>query len=184
MDAAIEVIGESGYARASLTRIALRAGTSRGLISYHFSGRQDLIAAVVARIFADGAEFMRPRLVAAATPGEMLHAYLWSNLEYMRDHRVQFVALVEIATNGSRGDLRPEGEATPRGVPGLESILRAGQESGDFRQFDPRVMAAAIHSVIDAIPHQMVADPDLDVDACAREIVTLFSRATRKDGAD
>jgi AcrR family transcriptional regulator len=53
VQAAIDVIAERGYAGASLEQIALKAGISRGLISYHFAGRDDLIAAVVASIFTE-----------------------------------------------------------------------------------------------------------------------------------
>ena len=181
VEAAIDVIAESGYARASLERIALRADISRGLISYHFAGRDELIAAVVARIFAEGAEYIRPRVEAASTPGEMLHAHLQSSLEYMRDHRAQLIAMVEIAAGGGRGELRPGLDAIARGVNALEDILRSGQRTGEFRQFDPRVMAIAIRNVIDGVPRHMAADPDLDMDACTREIVTMFSLATAKE---
>ena len=75
IEAAIEVLAASGYEYASLERIALRAGISRGLISYHFAGRDELMAAVVARAYEDGAAYMGPRIKAAKTPTEMLLAY-------------------------------------------------------------------------------------------------------------
>jgi hypothetical protein len=34
---------------------------------------------------------------------------------------------------------------------------------------------------IDALPSLLIADPDLDVDLYARELVALFDRATRKE---
>jgi AcrR family transcriptional regulator len=40
--AAIETIAGLGYGQASLARIAERAGTSKGVISYHFPGKDDL----------------------------------------------------------------------------------------------------------------------------------------------
>jgi AcrR family transcriptional regulator len=46
--AAIEVIAEAGYAKASFSRIAKHAGlSSTGMISYHFAGKEDLLAACV-----------------------------------------------------------------------------------------------------------------------------------------
>ncbi|MBV9802070.1 MAG: TetR family transcriptional regulator, partial [Solirubrobacterales bacterium] len=44
---AIDTIAELGYAQASLARIAERAGISKGVIAYHFAGKEDLIAEVV-----------------------------------------------------------------------------------------------------------------------------------------
>jgi AcrR family transcriptional regulator len=183
VDAAIEVIAESGYTQASLERIALRAGISRGLISYHFAGRDDLMGAVVARAYEDGAAFMRPRIESATTPTDTLRAYVQSHLEYMRDHRDRLLALVAVRRAGNIAGLRrsPAGFADALGP--IEAILRWGQTEGEFRDFDPHVMAIVIRNVIDGIPHHISADPDLDLDVCAREIVTTLSLATRKEAA-
>ena len=45
--AAIDTIAELGYGRASLARIAETAGTSKSVILYHFSGKDDLITAML-----------------------------------------------------------------------------------------------------------------------------------------
>jgi TetR/AcrR family transcriptional regulator, fatty acid metabolism regulator protein len=44
---AIDTIAEVGYAGASFARIAEKLGISRGLISYHFAGKDDLMRQVV-----------------------------------------------------------------------------------------------------------------------------------------
>ncbi len=92
--AAVDVIVEVGYRQASLERIARRAGISRGLISYHFAGRDELIAEVVLGVFRDGAEFMRPRVEAQPDATAMLRAYLETNLDFMAGHRQRMVAVV------------------------------------------------------------------------------------------
>ena len=40
--AAIDTIADVGYAQASFARIAERLGISRGLISYHFTGKDEI----------------------------------------------------------------------------------------------------------------------------------------------
>jgi TetR/AcrR family fatty acid metabolism transcriptional regulator len=45
---AIEAIAESGYGRASLAEIARRAGVSKGVVSYYFASKDELLAQVVA----------------------------------------------------------------------------------------------------------------------------------------
>ncbi len=45
--AAIECIGEMGYANATTPLIAERAGVSRGALQYHFDSRADLVIAVI-----------------------------------------------------------------------------------------------------------------------------------------
>ena len=54
MTAAIDTIAEVGYANASLARIAVRLGISKGVISYHFAGKDDLIAEIVSQVLATG----------------------------------------------------------------------------------------------------------------------------------
>ncbi len=60
----------------------------------------------------------------------------------------------------------------------IEAILRKGQQDGEFRAFDLRVMAITIRQAIDVVPRLLAANPNLDVEAYARELVTLFDRAT------
>jgi hypothetical protein len=41
--------------------------------------------------------YIRPRILAESTGPEMLRAYIESNLEFMRDHRNNVIAMIEIA---------------------------------------------------------------------------------------
>ena len=72
--AAIEVIVEEGIGQASLARIAGRAGISKGVVSYHFAGKDALMTQVVVSVYESGAEFMTPHIRAATTPREQLAA--------------------------------------------------------------------------------------------------------------
>lgn len=49
--AAIEVFEERGVSGASIAEITKRAGVAQGLVSYHFGGKDQLIAAVIDRWF-------------------------------------------------------------------------------------------------------------------------------------
>lgn len=177
MEIAIDVIAEQGYAGSSLERIAQRAGISRGLISYHFAGRDDLVAAVVSAVFSNAAAFMTPRMRAASNPTEMLEQYLRGSLSYMRDHRAQLIAVVEVANGCGRRRLASGRRAIAGAVTALEGVLQAGQRTGEFRTFDPRVMAVTIRAAVDNVPRQMALDPELDLDAWAAELVDMFMRA-------
>jgi AcrR family transcriptional regulator len=185
--AAIDTIAEVGYARASLARIAQRLGISRGLISYHFAGKDELIAQVVSEVLEAGKAYMRPRLLAESTGPGILRAYIESNLAFMRDHRNHLVAIVEIGRNGvtADGQRRFYGDAdVDDAVRVLEQLLTRFQAADDLRpDFDPKVMAVAVRAAIDAVPPRLAVDPDLDIDSYAREIAATFDRATRTEGA-
>jgi AcrR family transcriptional regulator len=179
--AAIDTIAEVGFARASLARIGERIGISKGLIGYHFSGKDDLIKQVVVEIVEQGNAYMRPRIIAEVSTGSgFLRAYIESNLAFMRDHRNHMAAIAEIGrgiiANGQQHMYADVDDA----VHVLEQHLARYQSQGQLRpDFDPRVMAVSIRAAIDAMPRRLAHDPDLDVDNYSREIAKLFDLATR-----
>jgi AcrR family transcriptional regulator len=184
--AAIDTIAEVGFARASFARIASRLGISRGLISYHFAGKDDLIKQVVLEILEQGKAYMRPRILAQASTGSgFLQAYIESNLAFMREHPNYMVAIVEIARGGltADGQQRFYGDADiDEAVNILQQHLARYQSLGELRpDFDPRVIAVTIRAAIDAVPRRLAHDPDLDIDSYATEIATVFHLATRND---
>jgi AcrR family transcriptional regulator len=182
--AAVETIAEVGYERASLARIAARLGISKGVISYHFAGKDDLIRQVVREVVEQARAYMIPRITAESTGTAMLRVYIESNLAFMRDHRNQLVAVVEIARNTWRRDERPrllgEGLDADTAVRLLAQLLGRFQATGEFRRdFDPRAMAIAIRAAIDAVPPRLSFDTPFDIDSYAHETATLFDLATR-----
>jgi AcrR family transcriptional regulator len=184
VEAAIDTIAEVGFARASLARIGERIGISKGLIGYHFAGKDDLIKEVVFEILEQGKAYMRPRILAEASTGSsFLRAYIESNLAFMREHRNHMVAIVEIRRGGVTldGQERFYGDTdVDEAVKVLEQHLARYQSQGELRpNFDPQVMAIAIRAAIDAVPRRRSNDPDLDVDSYAQQIADLFHVATR-----
>ena len=180
--AAIDTIAELGYGQASLARIAETAGTSKGVIIYHFGGKDELIRELVAEVVARGVAYMEPRIDAESTGAGKLRAYIESNLAFMSENRNHMVAIVEIVLNaraadGSRlYDLAVQDD----GVAALQGLLAYFQGTGEFRAgFDPHVMAMAIRAAINAVPAQLARDPALDVGHHARELADLFHVATR-----
>lgn len=177
IECAIEVLATQGYAEATMARIAQQAKISTGVISYHFGGKNQLIQAVVTEVARLATDMMVPRILAQATAAEGLRAYIESNLEFMRLHRKPLLALVEIITHVPRGYAAQSEVA----ITDLEKVLDWGQRTGEFRDFDKRGMAVAIRGAIDAVPGRLINDPDFDLDALAREFVTTFTLATRRD---
>ena len=178
LDATIDVIAQEGFARASFARICERAGlSSTRLISYHFAGKAELVAALVEHVVAGIGEHVGALVMAAETPGERLRAYVEGVVGYADTHRAPMSALLQVVMSGAWGDGRP----APSDVSHLERILADGQRSGAMREFDTRVMAGTIQRAVEAVPFQLEADADLDCTAYAAELVELFDRATRAD---
>jgi TetR/AcrR family transcriptional regulator, fatty acid metabolism regulator protein len=182
LSAAIDTIAELGYGQASLARIAKRAGTSKGVISYHFAGKDDLIREIVAEVLAKGEAYMLPRVLAESSGASMLRAYIESNLAFMREYRNHLVAFLEIFLNARGDDGSPlvDEKSLDYLVTSLEQLLAHFQTAGDFRaDFNPQVMALAIRGAIDMVPPRLARYPDLDVDGYAWELAALFDLATR-----
>ena len=180
--AAIDTIAELGYGQASLARIAETAGTSKGVIIYHFGGKDELIRELVAEVVARGVAYMEPQIDAEPTGAGKLRAYIESNLAFMRENRNQMVAIFEIALNAraADGSRLYDVSVQDTGVAALEQLLAYFQGTGEFRAgFDPHVMAMAIRAAINAVPAQLARDPALDVAHHAREIADMFHIATR-----
>lgn len=176
MAAAIDAIAELGYGQASLARIAERAGTSKGVILYHFTGKDDLIRELVAELSAKGRAFLGPRLEAQPTGAGMLRAYIESNMDFVRENHNHVAAVVEIALNARSDDGGSLYDFSIReeGAEALRQLLAYFQGTGEFRpDFDPAVMAMAIRSALDAVPAR------LDLAHYGRELADLFSIATR-----
>jgi AcrR family transcriptional regulator len=182
VDCAIDAIAEMGFANASVDQIAKRAGVSKGVITYHFPNKEEIVNAVVDRVIAAGRTYMEPRVMAETSWTGRLRAYIRSNLEFIDAQRKSLVALVEIAMSARRADGSLVcAEWLPQRVADLEELLRAGQRSGEFRRFNTRVMALTIIQAIDAVPPLLSREPDLDIKLHAKELTTIFSLATRRE---
>ena len=181
--AAIDTIAEVGFAQASLARIAARLGISKGVISYHFTGKDDLIKQVVIDVVEAGRAYILPRVFAESTGPARLRAYITSNLAFMREHRNYMVAVIEILRNGAfttDDRRRVDGLDVDVATQLLQEELARLQGRGELRSdFDPGAMAVAIRAAIDVAPHRLVLDPDFDIDKYASEIADIFDRATR-----
>jgi AcrR family transcriptional regulator len=180
--AAIDTIAEVGYAGASFARIAERLGISRGLISYHFAGKDDLIQQVVQQAAEEAKAYIRPRILAESTGPGMLRAYIESNLAFMRDHRNNVIAMIEIARSADGRHIFYRDTDVVDAVSALEHGLSGFQTAGQFRpDFHPHVMAIAIRAAIEAASPRLALDPKFDISNYASEIATTFHLATRID---
>lgn len=179
MAATVDVIAERGFGQASFARIAQRASlSSTRLISYHFAGKDELILAVVESLITAIGDHVGHQVWAAVTSADKLRAYIQGVVGFTSEHRSEMRALLQIVISGGL----PQGTSADVAVPShVEAILRQGQADGEFRSFDPRVMALAVQRSVEALPFALEAEPDLDCRAFCDELVTLFDLATRVD---
>jgi AcrR family transcriptional regulator len=177
---AIKAIADLGYPAASLVRIAQYAGTSKGVLTYHFDNKEDLVKAVMDDIVARADEYMSARVVAEPSTPLLLRSYIVSNLEFFRDFRNDIVAFLEIYMNArdESGQRLYDLDLVDSSVGPLESLLRDGQARGELGDFDAHMMAIAIRGAIDSITTRVARDLAFDLDQYGEVLAYAFERAT------
>jgi TetR/AcrR family fatty acid metabolism transcriptional regulator len=148
---------------------------SKGTISYHFNGKDELFAEVVGRVRTAAEEFMVPRLAEAPSFLAWLGTYVRTNLTFMGARRDMLTALVEVITHTPAPN--PYLASHQQSLDDLEAVVRAGQDRGELGRFDPGVFAMAMRGAIDAVPARLAADPGLHLDMYGNELAMLFERA-------
>jgi AcrR family transcriptional regulator len=179
VETAIRTIAARGYSQSSLAEIAREAGISKGVISYHFEGKLELVEAILSRLLEEPAEFIKQRVDASAGAADKLRAYIRANFEFMKTHRENYVALVDLweSRASHEGGNRFSAEAYAPSRAYLSRILESGREAGEFRRRPSATLASVIQAAIDGVMLQWVFDErTVDLDACRDEILELISR--------
>lgn len=172
--AAVVVLSERGYHATTFNAICKEAGLSSSrLITYHFSNKDELFAAIADQIAADAEAHVRPALETATGARELLATAIRANVAFIATHAPQVRALQQILLNSGQDVWeRHHTESLNR----LAGLFTDGQRTGAFRPFEPHVMTAALRASIDSVVPLLSAG--LDPGLCADELVELFDRST------
>jgi AcrR family transcriptional regulator len=187
VDCTVDAIVELGFPRASVAEVARRAGVSKGVVTYHFPAKDDLIRAVIADELASMTEHMMSRMVAAEPdkfPERFIAADIAAWIEYYRKHTRSVIALVRIYNSFRDESGEPNStllQARAHEIVAMEQILTLGQARGTLGSFSAAVVAASVKALLDDLLIQFAADPDLDIDAYGGELIAMFDRLTRPD---
>jgi TetR/AcrR family transcriptional regulator, fatty acid metabolism regulator protein len=152
VECAIDSIVEVGFARAPVAEVARRAGVSKGVVTYHFAARDDLIQAVIANVLASMEAHLGPRWRAADPaqfPERFIAPYLTSWIDCIRSHSREVLALVGIYNAFRDKSGRPAAfdeafKARANEIVLVAQILSRAQAKGALGSFDARVVAAAM----------------------------------------
>ncbi len=172
------MIAEVGYARTSFARIADKAGISKGVITYHFRNKDEILRLVATQFFERGWQHMEPQISAEETASGQVRAWVGSQLEFFGAHRTEFLAMSDIMSN-HRGDdgSHAYAEELNEEVDGLSKILAQGQRDGELRQFDTRSTANIILRCADGVLGSWAMDPAIDLEAQAAVLLDFIDHA-------
>ncbi len=164
LEAAGELISESGYAGMTLAAVGERAGYSRGIVTIKFGSKANLMAAVVARITKG---WSHKRWLPLIEDQNGLDGFLSLvkaiSDEFERDTKgVKLLYALMFEAAQSNEELRQEFIEFHRSYRAdLAVILRRGIEDGSIRpDIGVEDEAAAVVSGLRGIGYQWILDPD------------------------
>ncbi|CDQ41320.1 TetR/AcrR family transcriptional regulator [Virgibacillus salexigens] len=177
--AAIEVLEEIGYIHISLAKIAKKAKISTGLISYHFSGKEDVMNQTLYYLIQKEWQFINEKVQEKKAPLDRLYMFIEASLLYQKTHRTNQIALIEIIFHARSEDHIPyyliegnEEDDLLRQL--LKAILLQGQESKVFASFHIDAVTTIIQGAISE--YMFSTETKLDADRYASELKYLVHK--------
>ena len=176
--AALEVIAERGYADTRISDVAERIGISPALVIYYFKTKDQLLTDAIRYLdnlwYADG----QRRMASLPTAAERIEEIVAMSClpEADTDPHSSWTLWLDFwslaARNPEVAVLRQRDDERWRALVG--SVVRAGQEAGEFRDVDPDYSAILLCTLLDGLAIQIaLADPVVDP-ARAFELCMLF----------
>ena len=182
--AAAEVLSEVGYAAASVSRIADRAGVSKGVITYHFATKDEIFRRLAVQLLDGCAAHITDRVPDEMPPALRLRARIHAELEYFASRRIEFLAMAEVMANHRDEDFGRAFEGIAESdIDTVAGILREGQEAGEFRPLDAHEAAHLIDAAKNGVLDRWAADESLDLEPMSASLLDFVARAVRADGA-
>ena len=176
--AALEVIAHRGYADTRIADVAERSGISPALVIYYFKTKDQLLTEAIRYLdnlwYADGQRRMAGLPTAVARIEEIVAMSCLPEADTDPNSSwtlwMDFWALA--AHNPEVADLRQHDDERWRDM--ISSLVRFGQETGEFRDVDPDDFAVLLCSLLDGLAIQIGLDDPVVDPARAFELCMLF----------
>jgi len=177
VESALRTIAEKGYSKTSFAEIAKELGITKGLIAYHFDGKQDLFLSIIDAIIDGQARNITDSLKGRVGALDRLSAYIEASFDYIVENRPMAVALVDLWGSFTSAAEKRAFNARAYGPCSniLKGIFEQGQINGEFRDFNPVTLTQVLQGTIDGVMLQYVFNPDgIDMNDCARDTLELI----------
>lgn len=177
--AALDVITERGFADTRIADIAERIGISPALVIYYFKTKDQLLTEAIRHYedtwYAEG----KHRMDKLATAAERLEEFVGMNLLPESDPELEGNWLLwldfwaQAARNADVALVRRNYDERWREV--IVSLVRAGQEAGEFADIDPHPFSIFVSALLDGLTVQIalddpVVDPISAYELCMRYV--------------
>lgn len=181
-DAAMELIGERGFTDASVDEIVERAGVAKGTVYYHFTGKAELVEALIADRFAPLAAAFREAAAAHTdNPRAAIEAIVRAELEFLSEHSSFSKLLLTEMWREDRVWRKTLVLAREELFTVIRDVIRQGIASGEFRNdVEPDFGASALFGMTATVALDWLAfDPDRPLETVLAQITKAAFNAIR-----
>ncbi len=157
LQATVELIGERGYDATTLGDIADRAGTARGLVSYYFPGKRQLVQSAVHRLMhrtlSEALESRPPGSGGDETLARAIDAVLGLTVTHTRVMREHMAGILQ-----AEGFIRcPEQRRLAALLEEAVAIYGADHPAEDYRLLRALMMGATVALLLPGAPMPLAA---------------------------
>jgi AcrR family transcriptional regulator len=143
VDTSARVFAQRGYHATGLTELCAANGLGKGALYHYIRSKEELLAAIHDRVMDEVMAGADRVAAAGGTPSaqlQMLGTELLDVIHRYPDHVWVFLHEFPALTDGPAEQFRVRRRAYEHRV---EGVVRAGVETGEFRDVDPRLTALA-----------------------------------------
>lgn len=179
VDAALRVMSEKGYDKASIKDIATEAGITPGLVHYYFSNKQEILISVLmetSKQYTQEMSYLRANVTSEHLAGAALNEPKKRVYEQPEWYRLRY----ELFALGLR---------TPDIAPGVETLLSNARQGivailhsvfQDVRE-DNEFIAAILVACFDGLALQKLVNSDFDLDGAYAVLTKMAMSLQRAD---
>jgi AcrR family transcriptional regulator len=185
LDAAARVFAKRGYRGASVEEISSEAGYTIGALYSNFSGKEEVLLALLEQRVAQIAERIVNAALEVDTPTDKLRAGAREWMEFLDDEPELYALMVEFWTIWVRDDeQRPHHGrrfAAVRGyIGGL--IQQKADEMGVTMRLPPDQIGAVVMALADGLALQYLANPDAVPKELFPSVLPILIQALEEPG--
>ena len=145
-EAARALVGEEGYAEATIAKITARAGIAQGTFYNYFESRQDILDQLLPTLGEDLLAFIRERVGKARDPVARERARLRAFFDFLVENPHFYRILNEAEIFAPRGFRRHMDNMSRN----YRQALARDRAAGDFGPYEPREIEALTYMLLAA----------------------------------
>ena len=176
--AAVKVFAKKGFHASRVGDVAEEAGVAYGLVYHYYKSKEDLLETIFRTTWTEMLARVREVEEAGVPASEAVRQVTALLLRTWRRDPDLVRVLVREVTRSQH--VQREVEEITHAMQALETLVRRGQESGEFRaDLDPRLAAVVFYGALDEVLTGWVLgqlpDRDEDIARAERNVVALLT---------